>query len=110
MHFPEGLKEGVLEHIKRKFDLQELLGEEEIERAIGTSIQKKIDEGFRFATFTYPMFTPFFFLQVDQDVRSEEGKREVEALREEFVEENGGEQNIEFYLIPRTEEAIVLFK
>jgi hypothetical protein len=107
---PEGLMEGIAEHAKRKFDLRQLVDDEEAERAIGSSIRENIDQGFRSAMIVFPVYSPFFFLEVDQQERSDGEKKEIVGLREKFVQENGVENSVEFYLILRTEEVLVLFK
>lgn len=81
------------------FFLEEL-DDPEVEAAVGKKIAEKIKEGFKFGVIIFPIFTPFFMSLVD----------EIVAARTEFIEENGGVDKVEFYLIQRTGEVVVLLK
>ncbi len=96
---PESLQEGVNAHFERKFPLDDYENQE-IDQAIGVSIQEKIAQGFRWGMIVFQIYVPFFLSQIE----------EVAEMREAFIEENGGTEKIEFYTIKRTGEVIVLMK
>jgi hypothetical protein len=96
---PEIMREGIEEMLQRNFSLKTYQSPE-LNQAIGRSIQEKVAEGFNWGTIIYPVFVPFF---VSDDP-------EIKKNRQQFIEEHGGEENIEFYLIRRTGEIIVLTK
>lgn len=94
-----GMRDGIEEQLKRAAFLKEL-SDPEAESAIGQEIAEKIAEGFSLFSIIFPVFAPFFTSTVE----------EIALERKKFVEENGGSDKIEFYLIPRTGEVIVLLK
>lgn len=94
-----GMREGVENQLKRIFNLDDL-SDSEVEGAIGKSVAEKVKEGFKFGVIIFPVFAPFFTSLVD----------DVIAERAKLINENGGEDKIEFHLIERTGEVIVLLK
>ncbi len=96
---PQGLKEGVEALFKKRFELDNY-EDQEVENAIGSTLEEKKRQGFKYIMIVYPIFAPFFLSQ----------EHEVESVRQEFVDETGGEENVEFYVIDRTGEVVVLMK
>lgn len=94
-----GLIEGVEAQLQRKCDLNSFK-DPEVEKAIGSKIEEKIKQGFRYITIIHKVFSPFFFSM----------ETDIEGVRGGFIQENGGGSNIEFYLIERTGEVILLTK
>lgn len=93
------MREGVENQFQRMFFLN-TLSDQEIEEAIGKSITEKIKEGFKFGVIIFPVFAPFFTSLVENIV----------AERDGLISENGGKDKVEFHLIERTGEVIVLLK
>ncbi|NCO12241.1 MAG: hypothetical protein COZ34_01395 [Candidatus Pacebacteria bacterium CG_4_10_14_3_um_filter_34_15] len=96
---PQGLKEGVEAHFEKRFELGNYQ-DQEVESAIGSSLKEKEEQGFKYIMIVHAIFAPFFLSQ----------EREVESVRQDFVQEKGGKGNVEFYVIKRTGEVVVLMK
>ncbi len=94
-----GLMEGVEDQLQKKRDLNSFK-DPEVEKAIGLTIEEKIKEGFRYITIVHKVFAPVFFSM----------ETDAESVRGDFIQENGGGSDVEFYLIKRTGEVILLTK
>lgn len=93
------LRDGVEKQLDRASFLEGFTSPE-IAEAVGQEIAEKIKEGFKFGVIIHRVYAPFFLETVD----------EILAARADLIEKNGGDDKVEFHLIERTGEVIVLLK
>lgn len=96
---PGEMREGIDAMLERRFSLAEH-NNSECDKAIGKLIQEKIDEGFEWGMIIFPIFAPFFLSK----------SRAIEEAKQQFIDDNGGEGEIEFYGVERSGEVLVLMK
>lgn len=95
----QGLQEGVEAHFERRSVLN-TYEDRELEIAMGSSLKEKEDQGFTHMMIVHKIYALFFLSQ----------ENEIQLARRDFIQRKGGTGNVEFYLIERTGEIVVLMK
>lgn len=101
---PDSLQEGsrnIIHHYEKTFGKRPLAKEdEEILRLLGTLLEEKVRDGWRYAGSIYPVYS-YLFLYDNQ---------ELLAKRDELIAEFGGPEKFAFYHLVRTNEVIIFLK